>query len=283
MNPTAFRAGLLNILGNTFLFIIKLWASILSGSMALASEAFNSLTDMVSSVAVLICVRISDREADEGHPFGHSRAEPVAGLLVAILAGILGFEIMKASIDRLFNGTTVTVGTFTLLVPVITIVMKAVMAWHFRKAGKEANSPAITASYVDSLCDIMVALAALAGILGVWFGYPFLDPVASLPISLWVIYTGYRIGMENIDYLIGKAPGPALLEEIKSAARGVTGVKTINTVRAHHVGPFIHVEIHIEVDKNLSTFDSHAIGKEVEHSVEGIRAIEKSFIHIDPV
>jgi cation diffusion facilitator family transporter len=283
MNPTAFRATLINILGNTFLFIIKLWAAIISGSIALLSEAFNSLTDIVSSIAVFVCVRISDKGADEGHPFGHSRAEPVAGIIIAVLAGILGFEVIRASVSRLFTETMVVIGTFALLVPVITVISKSFMAWYFRRVGREIGSPAIAASSVDSLCDVMVAIAALTGIVGVKLGYPFLDPFAGFAIGLWIIYTGYSIGIENIDYLMGSAPPPVLTEQIKAAALSVPGVKAINTVRAHYVGYFIHVEIHVGVPKHLSTYDSHEIGKEVERKVEEIKAIEKSFVHIDPV
>jgi len=128
-----------------------------------------------------------------------------------------------------------------------------------------------------------VAAAALIGIGGARLGYHYLDPAAGLFISIWIIYTGYRIGIENIDYLMGKSPEPRLLEEIKTAAMRVKGVQAINTVRAHYVGNFIHVEIHVEVDKDLSTYASHAIGEEVEGSVERLKAIGKSFVHIDPV
>lgn len=284
MTPTAFRATLINIAGNTFLFFLKLSAALVSGSIALLSDAFNSLTDIASSIAVFICVKASAKEADAGHPFGHSRAEPVAGLIIAVLAGILGFEVIRASVWRLFNdAAVVVVGLFALLAPVITVITKLFMARYFKRVGKELNSPAITASAVDSLCDVLVAGAALVGILGVKLGYPSLDPVAGSVIGLWIIYTGYRIGVENIDYLMGSAPPPPLMEEIRKAARSIPGVEAINTVRAHYVGNFIHVEIHIEVQKHLSTFDSHAIGKAVEREVERTKAIERAFVHIDPV
>jgi len=276
-------ATVVNILGNLFLFTIKIWAALVSGSIALLSEAFNSLTDIVSSIAVFICVRISDKEADEGHPFGHSRAEPVAGIVVAVFAGILGFEVIRTSFNRLVTGKEVFVGTLTLFVPVITAVLKGAMFWYFRRVGRAAISPAIIASSVDSLSDVFVAIAALVGIAGVRMGYWYLDPMAGLVISLWIIYTGYRIGMENIDYLMGKAPDAALMDDIKRAALMVKGVKAINTARAHYVGPFIQVEMHVEVPMDLSTSDSHAIGKEVERNIERIGAIQKAFIHIDPV
>src|SRR3989337_450928 len=107
LNPTAFRATIINIFCNGGLFFLKLYAALVSGSIALLSEAFNSLTDMVSSIAIFVCVRISDKEADEGHPFGHSRAEPVAGIVVAVFAGILGFEVIRTSFNRLVMGKEV--------------------------------------------------------------------------------------------------------------------------------------------------------------------------------
>ncbi len=283
MNPIAFRATLINILGNTALLALKLVAGLLSGSIALISDAINSLNDIVSSIATFICVRISNKKADEGHPFGHGRAEPVAGMIIAILAGILGFEILRESVKRAFTDVHPEIGLFALSVPVITIVVKAGMSVYFRRVGREINSPALKATALDSLMDIFVSGAVLFGVVGVRFGAPLLDPLAGVIISFWIIYTGYSIGMENIDYLMGKAPEPWLMKEIKERALAVKGVKAINTVRAHYVGNFIHVEIHIEVDKNLSTLDSHAIGEDVERSVGEIRAIEKAFIHVDPV
>jgi cation diffusion facilitator family transporter len=283
MNPIAFRATVLNIIGNLALFILKLVAGIMSGSIALISDALNSFTDTISSVAVFICVKISSKQADEGHPFGHSRAEPVAGLIVAIFAGILGFELIRSSVERFMSATVVTVTTFTVVVPVVTIIAKLLMSWYFKRTAKAVHSSAIMATAIDSLMDVFLSIAALVGIVGVVYGYPILDPAAGFVISLWIIYTGYKIGIENIDYLMGRAPGPELMEEIKSAALSVDNVKGLNTVRAHYVGNFIHVEIHIEVDKLMSTEDSHAISDLVEISLDSIESVDRSFVHIDPV
>lgn len=282
MNPIAFKATVINILGNTALFALKLVGGLLSGSIALISDALNSLNDIAASIATFICVRISDKQADEGHPFGHSRAEPIAGLIIAVLAGILGFEVIREAAGRLYEGSKAEFGPATLLVPVITMVTKGLMSAYFSRVGKTVNSPALRATALDSLMDVVIAVAALIGLAGTLMGYPRLDPVAGLVISVWIIYTGYRIGMENIAYLMGQAPEPRLLEEIRKAALSVNGVKGLNTVKAHYVGPFIHVEIHIKVDKALPTIESHGIGEEAANRVESIGTIEKAFVHIDP-
>ncbi|MBI5327988.1 MAG: cation transporter [Deltaproteobacteria bacterium] len=280
---TAFIATLIGLAGNTFLFTIKIIAGLVSGSLALISDAINSLTDIFASVAIFICVRVSDKEADEGHPFGHKRAEPIAGLIVAILAAVLGFEVIRISLARLISGEKISIGFLSLLVPVVTVAAKGLMAWHFKRVGDSVNSPAIRASAFDSLNDVYVSIAAFVGILGASQGYYLMDPIAGFLISLWIIYTGYKIGVENIDYLMGKSPDRAFMELIKDAAKDTPGVKSLNKIRAHYVGNFIHVEMHIAVDKNLSTVESHAIGEDVEKRIEKFDAIEKAFVHIDPV
>lgn len=283
MKPVAFRATLLNIIGNTLLFALKLAAGVMSGSIALISDALNSLQDIAASVATFICVKISDTQADEGHPFGHSRAEPIAGLIIAVLAGILGFEVLRSAVERLMHGNGAEITAFTLVVPVVTMAAKGLMGWHFRRVARSIGSPALAATATDSFMDVFVSFAVLVGIAGARLGYPYLDPIAALAISFWIMRAGYLIGMENIAYLMGQAPPPELMVKIMAAAMSVEGVKAINTVRAHYVGNFIHVEIHIEVDKDLSTYDSHAIGKTVERAIGEVKAIEKAFVHIDPV
>lgn len=278
----AFRATLIGLTGNIFLFAIKLIAGFISGSLALISDAINSLTDIFASTAIFVCVRVSDKEADEGHPFGHHRAEPIAGLIVAILAGVLGFEVIRVSVERLISPETLSIGFLSLMVPIATIITKSVMAWHLKRVGELANSPAIKASAFDSFNDVFVSFAAFIGILGAQQGYDLMDPIAGFFISLWIIYAGYKIGVENIDYLMGKSPDREFMKLIEYATKGTPGVKSLNKIRAHYVGNFIHVEMHIAVDKNLSTFDSHAIGEDVELRLERFDAIEKAFVHIDP-
>lgn len=282
MNITAFKATLLNVVSNALLFAVKGVVGLATGSIALISDAINSLNDLAAAVATFICVHISNKQADEGHPFGHSRAEPIAGLVIAILAGILGFEIIRESVARFLHHTEPEVTPLALLVPVGTMGVKAVLGTYFRSAGKETSSPALMATATDSFMDVGVSAAVLLGLLGVWAGYPFLDPAAALVVSLWVIYTGYTIGVENIDYLMGKSPPPELMEMIKEAAFHTEGVKEIGIVRAHYVGSYVHVEIHLKVDENLPTKDSHAISEEASRRVESLPSVDKSFIHIEP-
>ena len=278
----AHKATILGLCGNTFLFIIKIVVAVKSGSLIILAEAMDSFTDIVASVAVYISVRVSAKKADAGHPFGHHRAEPISGLIVAVIAGMAGMELTHMSITRLISGETVSFGIAPLAVLVATIGIKFSMKQYLENTGKKVNSPAILASAKDCKNDVLVAFGALMGMTGAYYGYYLLDPILGMVVSLWIIRTGYSIGVENIDYLMGKKASEELIKELKKKALEVQGVKGLNEVKTHHVGNYIHVEMHINVDGETPTIESHRIGKEVQRALESLESEDKAFVHIDP-
>ncbi len=277
------KATIILIICNTFLFAIKIIAGIMSNSMAIISDAVNSLTDIISSVIIFFAVKTSSKQADEGHPFGHHRAEPIAGLIVAIFAGILGFEILHTSAFKLMKTHTHKIGLSAIATLLISIGMKLVMSTYFKKVSLKINSPALLASSIDSRNDVYISATALVGVACGLYGYPQMDDIAAMLISFWIIYSGYKIGIQNIDYLMGRQPESCIMEEIKKKARSVLGVMGIHDVRAHYVGNYIHVEVHISLNHDLTLTQAHDIGKNVQREVEAIESIHKAFIHIDPI
>lgn len=281
-NP-AQNATIFLVSANALLFLLKLAAGIISNSIAIISDAINSLTDIIASIVVLICVRMGCKRADEEHPFGHHRVEPIAGLIVAIFMSLVGLEIIHTSIDRLISGERVMFGFFSVSVLVFTMALKTFMAVYLRKVSKQANSPALFASSVDCRNDIFISATVLLGFIGYRLGYTYLDSTAGIVIGLWIIFSGYEVGRSNIDFLIGKSPSKKFMENVKKAALSIKGVKGLNDIRAHYVGNYFHIELHIEVNKNLSLKAAHDIGKKVEHEVQSLSGVDKAFIHIDPV
>lgn len=276
-------ATIILIICNTFLFAIKITAGIMSNSLAIISDAVNSLTDIISSVIIFFAVKTSSKQADEGHPFGHHRAEPIAGLIVAIFAGILGFEIMHTSVFKLMETHVHVIGTPAIVTLLISIGMKWIMSTHFKKVSRKINSPALMASSIDSRNDVYISTTALVGVICGLYGYAQMDDIAAILISFWIIYSGYKIGVQNIDYLMGRQPESSIMEEIKNKAAAVLGVIGIHDVRAHYVGNYIHVEIHVSVNQHLTMTQAHDIGKNVQRAVESIESIHKAFVHIDPI
>lgn len=277
------RATRLGLTGNGSLFLLKAVAAWLTGSLAVLSDALNSLTDTFGSIAVLICVRVGRKGADADHPFGHGRAEPVAALVIATLAGVMGFEMMKLGVENLWRAGPLAKSWIAVLALSITMLVKGGMAFQLHRVGRRWDSPALLASATDSRNDILVSAVALVGVLGGSLGWTGLDASAAFFIGLWIIRTGFRIGMKNIGYLMGQEPEERLIEEIRQTALNVPGVKGVHDLRAHYVGNLIHVELHAEIDWDMGAQEAHEIAADVHTAVERLRPVSEAFIHLDPV
>ncbi len=283
MNNLAKKATLLGIMGNMVLFSLKAIVGVIYNSLAVISDAINSFTDIIASIIVFISVKVSGKKADESHPFGHHRAEPIAGFIVAIFTGILGFEVITIALNRLLLRESFVRGTAPMIVMGFTLVLKGGMYVYTVGVGRKIGSTAILASAADHRNDVLVSLAALIGVSGAYFGYVFLDPLVALIIGVWIIYIGYRIAMDNVKFLMGESPPPELVEMVKEIALKVDGVRGINLVKAHYVGVLLQVEAHIEVDRKLTIYRAHTIGKKVQDKLEKMEEIDRAFVHIDPV
>ena len=283
MATQKFSASIFGLISNTFLFIIKITVGLSIGSIALISDAFNSLMDIVASIATIYSISVSQRKADQDHQFGHQAAEPITGLLYAILAGVVGFNFIRESISRIINPTVQGINWLPFTVILITIILKTIMFLHFRKVGREHRSPVILASSIDSINDVIASSFALIAIGISYFGYPVFDGIGGIIISIIIIKGGYEIARDNIKYLMGHAADEKLLSDIVQRTLKIEHVRGVNDLRSHYVGNLVHVEIHVEVDKGLDTKTSHDIGKAVQRDIESMRDVNKVFVHIDPV
>jgi len=273
------RIGRIGIAVSLFLFAIKLWAGILSGSTAVLSDALNAFLDVMAYTAVYVSMRVHDRGADENHPFGHRRAEPLGGLLISIFASVLGATIIRDAGLGLLEPGLVHTSPLSFWLITVSIMLKAGMTLWFYRGARSSHSPALRAAYVDSRNDVFSSLLALFGFVygGAW------DDAAALGIGAWIVYSGVRIGLENIGYLMGQAPPSEILERIRDRALLIPGVVGLNDLRAHYIGDRIHVELHIEIDRDTTLSKAHDIGVAVKRDLESLDVVQDAFIHIDPV
>jgi len=268
---------------NIILFLIKVFIGFISNSIAVISEAVNSLTDIISSIAIKISVKVSRQQPDANHQFGHNAAQPIAAFIVAVFAFVVGIKIIEESINRIVNPAEINTNLIVYVVLIITMVTKIYLSRYQRNIGNLFESPAIKAAAIDSLNDVLAAGIALAGIIAADAGLNYVDGIAGLFIASFILKTGYEVARENIDYLMGRAADEKTIIEAVNRAVHVKGVEGFNDVRSHFVGDKIHIEFHVEVDKNLTTKESHDIGKEVQLSIEKMDKVQKVFIHIDPI
>lgn len=260
------------------LFGLKLWAGHISGSIAVVSDALNSFLDIASYSIIALSARIQDVSPDTNHPFGHRRAEPLAGFLIAVFAGLLGATIVKDAVFDVLTPGVVTYSPITTLVLLVSVVAKVVLVFLYLAEYRRGRSPALKASLMDSRNDILASALALSGF---WLGGIW-DKVAALLIGLWIFYSGLRIGLENMGYLMGRAPDKETIEQIRAAALRVPGVHSCHTVRAHYVGDQVQVEVQVEVPAELSLAAAHDLGVQVQREVESLSEVLHAFVHIDP-
>jgi cation diffusion facilitator family transporter len=273
----------MGIAGNAVLFVAKIFVGFSFNSIAIISDSFNSLTDIVASAIVLVSVRSSYRAPDASHPFGHARAQPLAGLVVAILTGIVGFEIITQSVGRLIGNERIQMGILPVILLGSVMVVKTAMHIIARITAERTGSTALMATAVDHRNDVLISAAVIIGVGASNLGFPIFDPLAAMAVGSWIIWAGFRIGRDNIKYLMGAAPPDELVQRIIAIAQATEGVLDLNEVSAHYVGTAVEIEVHIDVDSRLTIQEAHAIGKKVQWAIEDLPEISRAFIHIDPL
>lgn len=277
------RATYLSLIINIFLFIIKMAVGIVSNSIAVISDAINSLTDIVSSAVIMYSVSVSLKKPDEEHQFGHNAAQPIAVFLIALFTGVVGINVVEESIRRIISPDEIHVNPEVYIVLGVTVIVKMLLTKYQSNVSKTFKSPALKASAVDSLNDVLATSLSIIAIFIVGLGFPYVDGIAGIFIAFFIFRSGYQIAKENLDYLMGRAADENLILEIANKAMAIKGVNGMNDLRSHYVGNKFHIEIHIEVDKNMSTEVSHDIGNKVKYAIQEIDEIQQVFVHIDPV
>lgn len=266
---------------NVALFALKLWGFLMSGSVALFSDAMNSLLDIASSTAVLISVRVAGKAPDHEHPFGHSRAEPIAGFVIAIIACVLGVEVVQESIIKCIRGHDHEINRWLFVILLLAIVAKLLLARWQHRVGTHRQSPAIIASAVDSRNDVLSSLAAMVGIGGAALGFEAADEIAGLVVGGFILKGGIQILRDNLDYLLGHSAPDGMLADVRHGVAAVEGVLAVRFCRGHYVGNELHFEIIIACDGASSTHDSSRVADRVRTVVEGWPDVAVAFVHVD--
>jgi cation diffusion facilitator family transporter len=261
---------------------MKITVGLYFNTLSLISDALNSLTDIIASSISWLSIKVSYKKPDANHQFGHSRSQQVAGLIVAMFIGIVGFEILIESIRRLMTGERGVSSQLTLIVVAVVAAVKLFLYFYTKSVYRASGSVALKANMVDHRNDILISIIVFIGLFAFNLGYYYADAIAGVLISFYIIYSGYEVGMENIGYIMGKAPAREFFDKIIRISSSISGVRGLNDIRAHMLGTQVQCEIHIYVDPRISIKKAHDIGNSVRHAVEDLPEVENAFIHIDP-
>lgn len=279
------KVGLVIVSANIFLLGIKGIAWWYSGSIAVQSEAFNSLVDSVYSLIIISGFLLSRREKTSNYPEGLIRLEPLVSLLISGAIVLTGGFIMYNGVQRLLLNDVVTERT-TLAIGVLLLgsILKLVLYKYITSKADEHNSPSLAATAVDTRNDILTAMIALIGVIGYRIGFPDLEAISAILISGYIVYSGIKVGEENVEYALGRTVSPDVYSSITEKARTHPDVEGIHDVEIHYTGPILDINMHVEIEGGLTIEEGHRIEIEVADRIrevvdEGINEIN---IHLDP-
>ena len=287
-------SGVIGIIYNGLLFAVKLVIGIFSASIAITSDAFNNLSDLGTSVVTLVSARLSGKQPDREHPFGHGRVEYVASLVMALVIMLVGAEMLKSSAEGIIHPSPVKLSIPMIVILALSIGVKIRLWAVNRKLGRAIGSTLLLAAAKDSLWDSVRTVAAIAGaVLTYVFGsgrfagtfisrVPF-DGIIGFAISLLIIWSGFSIARNVVDRLLGGAPDPELVAEIKDRVLSGKDVLGIHDLIVHDYGPGrVFASAHAEVPYKGNMMELHETIDVIESGVQkdlGVVLV----IHMDPV
>ena len=276
-------SGIVGIVCNILLFLGKLIVGTIAGSVSITADAMNNLTDASSAIVTLIGFKLAEKPADEDHPYGHARFEYLSGLAVAALILIIGFELAKTSVEKIFNPTAVTFSAATAVVLVASIGIKLWLALFNSSLGKRIGSATLAATAADSRNDVISTTAVLAAALIGHFTKLQVDGYIGLAVALFILYSGIQLGKETISPLLGEAADPELQQLIVDYISTHPKVLGYHDLMVHDYGPGQRfATLHVEMDTKEDPLLCHEIIDDMERECLQSHNIHL-VIHYDPV
>ena len=276
-------AGGLGIALNLLLFALKLPIGLMTGSIAITSDAFNNISDMGSSLISVIGARLANKRPDRDHPFGHGRIEYIAALAVSFLILLVGFELLKGSIEKFFNPEPLSFAPIPIVLLTLSIGIKLWMYHYNTKLGALINSPVMKATAKDSLNDVFVTGAVVAAtVASRWVSWP-IDAITGLMVSLLILYNGYDTARDTVGLLLGGQADPELMREIEQMVLSSEGVIGVHDLIVHDYGPGrAMASVHAEVRADGDILRIHEAIDDAEQRI--FRALGvPTVVHMDPI
>ncbi len=268
INNKKVKVALNSVFWSMFLTLMKGVVGFLTGSLGILSEALHSALDLGAALLTFFSVRVSDKPADERHPYGHSKIESISALIESALLFVTSLWIIYEAIKRLvFNKVEIEITWYAFVVIIISIFVDISRSRALMKVAKETKSQALEADALHFSSDIWSSGAVLIGLVCVYFKIPAADTIAALVVAIIVLRAGYKLSKRTFDVLIDAAP-TGITEIIKEEARKIEGVIGIPSIRVRPAGATLFVEISIEVSRKISQEKAKSIGKNVEDKIK---------------
>mgnify|MGYP004523468721 FL=1 len=277
------KAGILGIIGNVFLLIIKAIVGFIFKSQAMIADSFNSAGDIFSSLLTFIGNKIASAPSDDDHNFGHGKAEYIFSMFIGISMILVSAKLFFDSISTLILGSELHFSWLLILVCIITIIVKFCLYLYTKKALQKYHNILLESNMKDHRNDCVVTTFTLISVLLTLFGIYWFDGVVGIGISIWIGYTGISIFWESYNVLMDISVDEKTKNLISDIIYSYKDIKSIQSISSSPVGNQYIIFITICLDGNLSTFESHNLANKVEIDVGNLDNVYKAIVHVEPV
>ena len=277
-----YREGLVSVILNLPLFVLKYYAGIASASLALIADAWHTLSDSLTSLVVILGIKLSSKKPDKEHPFGHGRWEQISALIIAILLALVGVEFMKDAIAKLRGHEAADFGWLAYLATVASIVLKEGLARYAFYIARKTGNAAVKADGWHHRSDALSSLMVLAGLfLSPYFWW--IDSVLGMLISFMLFYAAYGIIREAVNKILGEEPSEEVIGKVEQIVKAEMGnVAYPHHYHIHHYGDHIEFTFHIKVPGEETVEEAHRKATLIEMQIKTELKIDAT-IHIEPL
>lgn len=278
--------SLVSIIGNAILSGFKLFAGIVGNSGAMISDAIHSFSDVLTTLIAWIGVKISKKDADNSHPYGHERMECVASLILGIVLMVTGIGVGKVGVENILSGNDKTLAipsSIALVAAIVSIVGKEAMYWYTRYYAKLIHSAAFLADAWHHRSDALSSIGSFIGIAGAMLGFPVMDAVASVVICLFIVKVAYDISKDSLVKMLDTSCGEDYEKTLKDYILAQVDVLGVDMIRSRMFGNKVYIDVEIAVDGDKSLWDAHEVAERVHRNVEqDFSDVKHIMIHVNP-
>ncbi|MDR0930557.1 MAG: cation diffusion facilitator family transporter [Clostridiales bacterium] len=283
INKKGIWISIISIIFNTLLSVAKAVVGALTGSFALIADGVHSASDVATTVMVLISLKLSSKQADYDHPYGHEKYEPVVGVILATVLAMVSLDLAIESVAKFVHHDVIVMTNMAVIVTVCSIVFKFLLYFVTYIIGKRAKSTALIADAYHHLSDSISSIAVLGGLIGVMYGVPWLEPVAALVVCVVLFKVAADIFVMSRDQIIDKAAPEAILREIIDIAEAQSGVGRVDRLRTRRHANSYYADLEIAVEPSVSLEKAHATAERVHRAVENnVEGVKHCMVHVNP-
>lgn len=281
----AYEISVVTIAANFLLSVYKLAAGIIAHSGAMISDALHSASDVLSTLVVIVGIKISSKSSDKSHPYGHERFECISAVILAVLLAATGIGIGIGGVKNIVFGSEAleTPGVSALIAAVVSVVIKEFMYHYTMRGAVKIGSDSLRADAWHHRSDALSSVGSFAGILGARLGVKVLDPIASVVICALIVKVAFDIFRDAVNKMTDRACDEETVELIRKTAAEREGVLAVDLLKTRLFGDKIYVDVEICADRNLTLEKSHEIAEKTHSAIEGISPkIKHCMVHVNP-